>query len=58
MVRNQQLHGEMLARTFDAVARGPDGNAMTELLAALVDADRRHAAALSALLEEGRHGPC
>jgi hypothetical protein len=58
MVRNQQLHGEMLAKTFEAVARAPDGDALAELLAALVDADRRHAAALAALLDEARRGRC
>ncbi len=58
MVKTQQLHGEMLARTFEAVARAPDGNAITELLAALVDADQRHAAALAALLEEVRRESC
>jgi hypothetical protein len=50
MVRDQTLHGEMLARILEAVTReADDGDPLSELLETLVEADRQHAISLEAM---------
>jgi hypothetical protein len=50
MVRDQTLHGEMLAKILEAVTREADGDdPLSELLAALVEADRQHALMLESV---------
>jgi hypothetical protein len=50
MARDQRLFGEMMAKILEAVTREVDGgDPLSELLAALVDADRQHALILESV---------
>jgi hypothetical protein len=50
MARDQRLYGEILAKILEAVTREVDGgDPLSELLAALVDADRQHALILESV---------
>ncbi|MGC2522530.1 MAG: hypothetical protein WA417_07830 [Stellaceae bacterium] len=50
MARDQRLYGEMVAKILEAVTREADGgDPLSELLAALVDADRQHALVLESV---------
>ena len=51
MLRNQQLHGEMLSKILEAVTKEPGDNALADLLMKLVDADKHHARVLQNVLE-------
>jgi F0F1-type ATP synthase delta subunit len=51
MLRNQQLHGEMLAKILEAVTREPADNSLADLLLKLIQADKHHASVLQDVLK-------
>jgi hypothetical protein len=44
------IHGQWLARIHAAVSKKPEGDALGDLLRALIEADRHHAEVLQAVL--------
>lgn len=50
MLRNQQLHGELLRKILEEITKPSDGDGLAKLLEALVEADEKHAATLQRVL--------
>lgn len=58
MLKNQQLHGELLGKIHAAVTKASDSDGLTDLLQALVEADQHHAVLLQTVLDEVKKRPC